>query len=327
LAAAGWLCWAAPSIRADEPTQADATDPDVAAAEAENAADTAGSVRLEPSSKKVVSGFRMEGAAEVEVVFGDSTLFQSRIDRFFALLETMHDLRQTVSHHVHESLATLNGERRRGCPTDDLAPHYFRAQEALDSYHKAGAELESHYIAIRRLDQLGETAALTPDYRWRVNRVRGLYREALVDFRELKASFQVQLGKEIAYRGCSVTRLLEHGARTKAVATTNPINRQKPYRRRRNEPEAIPVAASPVTFFVDNRSCEDTLDVYIDGAKLGQVAAKAKAAFQTLAGRHAMCLLPTIGSATCGQRGTVRSAHIHDGWSISMHCEVTQARK
>ena len=84
---------------------------------------------------------------------------------------------------------------------------------------------------------------------------------------------------------------------------------------------------SPVTFFVDNRSCRAPLDVYIDGARLGQVAANAKAAFQTLAGRHAMCLIPTSGGATCGQKGTVRTAHIHDGWSISMHCVVKQARK
>jgi hypothetical protein len=82
-----------------------------------------------------------------------------------------------------------------------------------------------------------------------------------------------------------------------------------------------------VTFFVDNRKCEGSLSVYVDGTKLGVVAAKAKAAFQSVAGRHSMCLLPEGSTATCGQKGTVRTAHIHDGWSISMHCPVKQARK
>ncbi len=326
-AAIGWLGWAAPSVTADEPPAAEAAHPDVAAAEAEDTAADTDAVKLEPANKKVVAGFRMEGAAEVEVVFGDSKLFQTRVDRFYALLELMADARAKASHHVHASLATLNNKRRRGCPANELAPDYFRAHQALEAYHKAGAELESQYIAIHRLDELGETAALTPDYRWKVNKVVALYRSALVDFRELKASYYVQLGKEIAYRGCRTAHLLEVGARTEPVAQAKPINPPKPYRRRWNDPEPSTVAALPVTFFVDNRTCRDPLDVYIDGARLGQVAANAKAAFQTLAGRHAMCLIPTGGGATCGQKGTVRTAHIHDGWSISMHCVVKQARK
>ncbi len=80
------------------------------------------------------------------------------------------------------------------------------------------------------------------------------------------------------------------------------------------------VTATTVTFYVDNRACPGSQAVFLDGALLGEVPAKSKSAFQALAGHHALCLIGQGSNARCGDPGTLRSAFLHDGWSIGLHC-------
>jgi hypothetical protein len=285
-------------------------------------------VKARPATQEVVSGFRMEGAAQVEVVFGDAQSYRRHVDRFYELSASMDERRGAFGRHVKAALGVLSERRRGPCPAEALAVHYYRAHTAGERYKELGAALEGEYQAITRLDGLGESAGLTPDYRWKVNRVERIYRAALVDYREMRASMTEQLGGELRHRRCRTDALLSRGerdARHAALAdapdapAVPPVTR--PVSRRPGPARPAPIVASPVTFFVDNRGCTADLAVYVDGAAAGSVKAGAKAAFQSTAGRHSLCLLADGSGQSCGQKGTVRSAYIHDGWSVTMHCE------
>ena len=284
-----------------------------------------------PVPASFLSGFRVEGAPEVEVVFGDSEFYKRHIDRFTALDRAMEATRSSFSRNVQEAVTALGRSRRGACPVDRVARPYYEARRDGDTYRALGAELEAEQSLIRQLDELGETAALTPDYRWKVNQVAGRYRRALVDLKEMRLAFVTQLGGEVRHRGCAASALLERGAELVASQTEAPEPEElvadaagaaapRPKPRPGEQPEVPAVPATTVTFYVDNRGCRSSQEVYLDGQLLGEVAADARAAFQALGGRHALCLI-TGGSATrCGEPGTIRAAFLHDGWSIGLHC-------
>ncbi len=286
-------------------------------------ADASDSVRAEPHRRATLGGFHLEGAAEIDVVFGSTAQYQGAIDRYFELDDLMAAARTEFSRQIHAALAMLAAEPRRLCPETAVAPFYAGASRFGERYRQDGRELETLYQSIRRLDALGETAGLTPDYRWRVNRVRTVYRHALADFREMRLAFDDQLGAELRYRNCDGAALLaaapapsDQDVLPESLAVNPPI-RPRIYR---SDPPVHEVEASPALFFVDNRGCPDALRVVLDGAEVGTVAAGAKEPFQSPAGRHALCLLPAESSQSCGQVGTMRTAYVHDGWSITMHC-------
>jgi hypothetical protein len=267
-------------------------------------------------------GFLMEGDPEVEIVFGDSDAYRKHIDRFYELHEQMRVTRTAFTRAVQAALATLTGHRNRQCPEAALAPLYAAADEGGKQYEELGREFEAQYLTVQRLHRLGETAGLTPDYRWRVNRAQLLYQGTLIDYQEMRLAFIDQLGSEMRYRGCTPQRLLElarkHAGTPPLAAGAVPARQPDP---RRKPPPPLPVVpASPATFFVDNRTCNEQMRIYLDGAVLGEVAAGAKVAFQSLTGRHAMCILSQRSPLRCGAPGTVRSSYIYDGWSITMHC-------
>jgi len=271
---------------------------------------------------QVIGGFRMEGAPEVEVVFGDTMAYRARIDRFFQLDTAMNEQRQSFSRRVQASLAALV-QSKRGCPTQELAPHYFGAYHAAEEYRRLGIALEIEYTAIQTLHRFGESQGLTPDYRWKVNRVTPAYRASLTDYREIQVALVEQLDKELGYRGCKSADLLSEGekrADTPPLAYTVPV--PPPRRTWRREAPAPVVPASTATFTIDNRSCKDGLDVYADGVLLGEAPAHKRAAFQTLTGNRAICLIPKGSTLECGQAETVRTAYIHDGWAMTMHCKT-----
>ncbi|MBT8493708.1 MAG: hypothetical protein KJO07_11665, partial [Deltaproteobacteria bacterium] len=270
---------------------------------------------------RMVGGFRMEGAPEVEVVFGDTHAYRARIDRFFVVQKLMQDQRREFSRRVQGSLAVLI-KTRRGCPSNDLAPHYYGAHRAAEEFRRLGIEFETHYTAIRTLHRYGESQGLTPDYRWKVKKISKIYRAALTDYREMQVALVDQLDKDLGYRGCKTAKLLNLGekrAQTPPLAYGRPAKEPRRRRWRRDKPKPV-VPASTVTFFVDNRTCKTALNVHADGALLGEVPARKRVAFQTLAGNHALCLIRKGDKQQCGQAGTVRTAYIHDGWAMAMQC-------
>ena len=276
-----------------------------------------------------LSGFRVEGAPELEVVFGDSESYKQHIDRFFALDEAMDRARSSFQKNVQAALAALGkpGKRAAGkrCPVDQVARPYYGARRDGESYRALGSELESEHSLVNQLDDMGETAALTPDYRWKVKQVTGRYRRAVVDLKEMRVAFVVQLGSELKHRGCRGAELVKRAGELVASGAppdepgepSEPVvpPRVKPG----DEPKPV-VPATTVTFYVDNRACPGAQAVFLDGALLGEVPARSKSAFQALAGHHALCLIGKDSTARCGDPGTLRNAFLHDGWSIGLHC-------
>jgi hypothetical protein len=276
------------------------------------AATTARSTR----TKRVIAGFRMEGDPAIEMVFGDTDRYKALVDRFYELHEQMRDVRSDFSRFVRAAQTTLSAHKRK-CPEDAVAPLYTQAHTEGRRYRRLGSELESHYSAIRNLDKLGETSGLTPDYRWRVKRIRRHYKAALIDYREMRAVFDEQLSSELDFHRCNAKRLLALGAEAPVEPAPATAATSEPPK----VDDVIEATVAAATFFIDNNSCNNTLRVYVDGMLLGDVASKSKAAFQAQPGRHSLCLLPSTSKARCGDTGTERSAYLHDGWSMSMRCE------
>ncbi len=283
-------------------------------------------LEVDPAERRE-GGFLMEGAPHVEVVFGDSERFRHHVDRFYELHDAMAVLRAEFTSSVQAAIAALTAAPRRACPTDEAGLPYYRAHHAGVRFEELGAELELQHEVIAHLDRYGETAGLTPDYRWRVARAGTLYEALLQDLREMRAAFRDELGAEALARGCERDALLARGERSAeeprllASAGRAPAggSGHRIPLRLQQEPEIV--TASPVTFFIDNRECREPLRVFVDGEMLGRVDERAMAAFQAFAGRQSMCILPEGSSAHCGDAGTVRTAFIHDGWSLTLRCE------
>lgn len=272
--------------------------------------------------EEMVAGFRMEGAAELDIVFGDVDRYRRHIDRFFDLEEQLEATRRRFSRHVKAAIELVSENRRGRCPYDLLGPHFYQAEAEGESFRALGAAFEREYQAIRRLDRYGDSASLTPAYRWKVNRARALYSRSLTDYREMRFSFLDELGAELGARGCQRTRLLAAGKKAPAAA---PDEVQAPYKaptyRRRKGEKVSEHAAIPATFFIDNRHCRRPMQVYVDGALVGEVAGASHTAFQTTTGRHTLCLIEPDSVKKCGEPGTLRSSYFHDGWSIGLNCE------
>jgi hypothetical protein len=272
-----------------------------------------------------LSGFRVEGSPEVEVVVGDSASYRRHVDRFFALDQAMDRTRRTFTEAVQRAESSLGRRKRGPCPVDAVARHYFEARRDGETYRALGGEMEGEHAIVQQLDEMGETAALTPDYRWKAKQVADRYRRAVVDLKEMRVAFVVQLGAELKHRGCNADELAARGADMVAAgiaaAEIPPEVPDRPTRPGREEVAAPVVPATTITFYVDNQACPAALGVYLDGALLGEAAARSKAAFQALAGHHVLCLIAGNSSARCGDSGTVRTAFLHDGWSIALHCQ------
>lgn len=271
-----------------------------------------------PHTAPSEDGFHLEGAAQVAMVFGDVRTFRFHVDRFFAVDGEMDAVRQTFGRQLHAALAELSQARR--CPVDAVAPHVVAAAGAHKQFETLGSELAARYRAIRELDDHGDSAALTPAYRRKVNLARTRYHQTLADLREMRASQDVQLARALRHHHCSMVELARVGIGGTSAGSTAPINPMPPARARYREQAPAPALAKEVSFFVDNRSCPAPLAVIVDGSRLGEVAAGGRGAFRALAGRHSMCLLADSAAGRCGQQGTVRNVFVYDGWSITLRC-------
>jgi hypothetical protein len=283
------------------------------------------------STPEEPGGFRMSSDPKVITVFGDTAQFRAYVDRFYELHGQMQSARESFSRDVQQVVATLaaHAEAAKGkarCPVDAIALAYSRAFHLGQSYHQLGKELEAQHASIKELDDLGETSGLTPDYRWKVARAIKLYPQVLRDFREMKVAFQEQLAGELQFAGCDAAVLVAKGdelekSGTAATQEAQVMPAPPPVKPNPRDKNPVPVAASTVTFFVDNGTCEGALRVYVDGALVGEVGGRAKAAFRAAAGRHDMCLLQSSSPSQCGDTGTLRKTYIHDGWSIMLRCD------
>jgi hypothetical protein len=139
------------------------------------------------------------------------------------------------------------------------------------------------------------------------------FRTALADVGELRAEWARSVVPELRLVGCD-DRLL-------AAAFADPER----YRLiTEDRPVELPQQQAPrprprATFYVDNTRCADPVDIFIDGAPVGQVAPGRRSALAADGGERTLCLI-VPGAAQCGDRGTVRQVYLHDGWTTTLHC-------
>jgi len=292
--------------------------------------------------------FRTEAEPRVDPVFGDAGALRASVDRFLALRAEMERVRDEFSTAVHETLATLAaaGARpptgARACPTASAAP-FARASAAGSRYLALGQQLQSRFRDIRHADDLGETVALTPDYRLKVKQVREHYQRLLNDYREMHVAFYDQLGAEMRHASCKPDA---GAAPPKAVADApNPsdpnawmldpagpetagaptleklpvaeVLKPSPGKGAKEEP---PQTAPAVWIDIDNTLCSQPTRIAIDGQSVAEVSPRHKTSLRTRAGPREICALPASDGRTCGDAGTIRKAYLHEGFSLAVHC-------
>lgn len=199
------------------------------------------------------------------------------------------------------------------CPVARVAPLWAQAFGELRRYERLGGELERTYRFIARHDEVGATAALLPNRRAQVAAAKKSFRTALADVGELRAEWLRGIAPELRAAGCSEKLL--------AAAVADPERYRVAVE---DKPPVIPQTQPPrpkprATFYVDNTKCADPVDVWIDGAPLGQVAPGRRSALVADGGERTLCLI-VPGAAQCGDRGTLRQVYLHDGWAATMHC-------
>jgi tetratricopeptide (TPR) repeat protein len=253
--------------------------------------------------------------------WGDAEAVGQALDHHAAVTQAMAEARARYQRGLLGLLGALGrgpraparAEPVRRCPVAQIAGTWAEAQRDLDAIVRLGVDLEATWRFIARHDEAGATAGLLPNARTQVAAARRSYKLALADLGELRAEWARALGPELAAVGCT-DRLL-------AAAAADPTRYRVP---EDEAPEAIPTTQPPrprarATFYVDNTRCRDPVEVWIDGAALGQVAAGRRSALVADGGERTLCLLAP-GAAQCGDRGTLREVYLHDGWSVTMHC-------
>jgi hypothetical protein len=241
------------------------------------------------------------------------------------------------------------------CPAAAAAP-YARALAAGGRYLQLGQQLQSRYRDIRRADDLGDAVALTPDYRAKVKRAKELHQQLLNDYREMRVAFYDQLGAEMRHAACKTGNAAGNLAAgqvakpdapaTEPPPTPNPSDPdawtiideggEHPQGGVAAKPAAVPdhapaeaapdpagstFAAPAIWIDLDNSLCAQPTRLSIDGQPLGEVAPHKKTSVRTHAGPREICVLPAGDPRSCGDPGTIRKAYLHEGWSLSVHCE------
>lgn len=259
---------------------------------------------------------------EVVRPWGDAEALETALDRYALAATSMASVRVSYQSRFLLLLAALGkgpyapvkGPVVRTCPVARVAPLWDAAQRELRRYERLGVDLEGAYRFIARHDELGVTAGLLPAARARVSALKTAFKTTLADVAELRAEWTRGALPELRVAGCS-DKLL-------AAAIADPER----YRVLVDEdrPDGIPATLPPrprprATFYVDNVQCADPVDVWIDGAHLGQVAPGRRSALVADGGERTLCLI-VPGGAQCGDRGTLRQVYLHDGWTATMHC-------
>ena len=253
--------------------------------------------------------------------WGDAEALQAALDQYAIISATMIGVRLAYQTHLLSVLGALGRGPYapakiapvRTCPVARIAPAWSNAQKELRRYERLGVELEALADYLARHAAVGGGAGLLPNARTQLVNSKKTFRVALADITELRAEFTRGLGPELRVAGCN-DKLL-------AAAIANPQRYRVVVEDKPPEPPATqpPRPRARATFYVDNTRCVDAVDVWIDGAQLGQVAPGRRSALVADAGEHTLCLL-LPGSAQCGDRGTVRQIYLHDGWSVTMYC-------
>jgi hypothetical protein len=276
-----------------------------------------------------VTPFRTEVAPRVDPVFPDAAGLRQAVDRFLKLQSEMDEVRAEFGAAVHATLAQLAPGDGHACPAG-AGPQYAKAQAAGGHYLTLGRQLEARFREIRRSDDLGESAGLTPDYRLKIKRARDMYQELLRDYREMRVAFYDQLQAEMRHAGCALPAK-GRPARHEATATVDPadpaawtieeaVPAPAPARVAKLGGAPMSGAAPAIWINIDNSRCADGSQVSLDGQPVGAVSGHKKVSIRAHAGPHDLCVLPTADKKACGDPGTLRRAYLYEGWTLVVRC-------
>ncbi len=274
----------------------------------------------------------IEGAPAIDLPFGDIDAFEDAIDRFLAAEAAMQRVRKTLDDNFLKGLAALaegpgkdlskearKRARPRSCPLAQVARPYAIARRLEKELYRRGLVLEEAYRRVDALDDLGEGVGLTPDYRRKIAEVRRGWRRARVGVREVRSELTVGLGRELKARHCSEPLLAAAAARPDLYGAPKKVGVAAPVKQAARPP-------AKGTIYIDNRECTDAIELWIDGEPIGEAPGGQRSAFDAAVGQRLLCLLVPGESGACGDRGTVRQAYLHDGWSTIVHCRGRRRR-
>jgi tetratricopeptide (TPR) repeat protein len=272
---------------------------------------------------------QLDAGGQVSLVFtpeivrpwGDAKAIVGALETYAAAAKQMANARSIYQTQFLKLLAAFGkgplapgkNPQVRTCPIDRVAPLWSVAQGELRRYERLGNELEASYRFIARHDEIGATAALLPNARAQVTAAKQAFRTALADVGELRSEWARGIVPELRFAGCSDKLLAA------AVADPDRYRIIQTERAETKPPAAPPRPKLRATFYVDNTKCPDSVDVWIDGTLLGQVAPGRRSALVADGGERTLCLI-NPGAAQCGDRGTVRQVYLHDGWTATLHC-------
>jgi hypothetical protein len=330
-----------------------------------------------------VTPFRTDVRPRVDQVFGGVAALRTAIDEFLALEGDMKKARDDLSVAVHEALAQLRplpsappgtsgnpapapsgaarsnvpGSGAGSCSPGALAAQA-KARESGRRFLALGRRFEARYREIRRGLTVGDTVALTPDYRWKAGRARELYTELLRDYQEMRVAFHDQLDAELRHAGCATdapAKIAGGGrARPSVPSDSGAPDPENPEDWTLAAADA-PLPALPTTptrparvggennaaanrgahaggkgpdsesgpaiwIEIDNSRCARPSAFTLDGQPVAPIPAAKKVQIRTRAGPHALCVLPATEKRACGATGTVRQVYLFEGWSMAVRC-------
>jgi hypothetical protein len=299
-----------------------------------------------------VRAFRTEATPRVDAVFGDPISLRVSIDDFVRTHESMNGARDRFSTAVHRTLAALAPARptaarprgarvtarTAGCPPNAEA-RYRKAHEEGVEFLGHGRKLQGLYREIRRADELGDSAGLTPDYRIKARRVTEIYGSLLRDYREMRVAFYDQLWAELRFAGCRTTGFSPGAPAAEGTEPApDPLDAaawdledpEAPGGQTLKDVEArataarVPdlsmQAAQAVWIDVDNSKCARSSRLSIDGLLLGTIAGGKRTSVRARAGTRELCLLPEQDGRVCGEPGTLRKTYLYEGLTLTVHC-------
>lgn len=288
-------------------------------------------------------------APEFEDPFWPTGQLRRDIDRFLRLADRLEQHRDAFDRAVNRSYAALTAHyrvnRKGGCPQVLVGPHVVEARRAGTAALADGREFSRLYRRIAIMHRLGETAALTPEYRElfvpRQKRHRRgtapsafdhAHDKAASEFAESRSIFHDRLVKEIRRFGCDVGQLPATVPPVEAADPSVAESRVLTYSSSYQVPPSDPdegvdpddLESATVFFTVDNSDCTMTQRVFVDGRQVGTVGNDGKTnagIFEVRGGPHDVCIMPDADAAKCALPAHRLRAFVHEGWSVKIHCK------
>ncbi len=290
------------------------------------------------ASAASVESFVTETPPRVDPVFADAFALRRSIDEFLSLQTDMEQVRDAFATSIHQTLAKIANKRQtgRGCP-EGVAGQYGRAYQAGTQYLALGHKLRDLYRDIDRAEALGDSIALTPDYRLRAKQAGQVFSQLVRDYREMRVAFHDQLATELRYAGCATNPL---GAPHAMTPTSQP-------QADAGDPDAWDLQATPsdevpqlslgpkvrsksaspsstgaqaIWITIDNARCARSTKLFIDGLPLGEIPPKRRVSVRARAGTKELCLISEQDGSVCGEKGTLRKVYLYEGLTLTVHC-------